>query len=799
MLRLFILLIFTAGCLTAQDEQTLKPAAKKWAQNTKSALFEKRFQRKPLEKNDSLEHLSTLKPNILRPRIVGGRTATPQAYPWMVALVDPSGPDLFSSQFCGGSLIHPRWVLTAAHCVVDSTPGSIQVVLGAHNLSDPTGTQRLDVDEIIIHPNFIETASVTNFDVALLRLSSPANSEFTPIPLVDDEVLERAGTLSRVIGWGNTSATDNQFPTTLQEVDVPIVSLARANSTASYDNQITRFMLPAGFAGGGQDSCQGDSGGPLMVRSPLDTGWSVAGIVSFGQGCAQPNFFGIYTSVSSFRDFVLSHIYPNYLPWEQAQGVRGELRDPDGDQRNNLAEFAFRTMPQTADTPLLEYRPEMVSGESRQAITLQTSTNTGEIDYTLLRSTTLQPNNWQPFDLETLTTSTAPVPGLSNAVMRTVVTEFSADEPRAFFQVEARSSESPVTGPRTLNSPGGANGYLTTNDLAHPSFPNRYQKLFSLPNLIAGQSITISGRASQFDIRLELLDANTMEVLQIASSNNAQGLNGEDEFLTFTPDSARDYLICLTSARDGQTGSFDLGCFLPSTLPTVSESSTRSGALQNFDATDPTREPHRVFIDQFLLADHSFDGLQIALTSSFDSTLSVIDFETGKNLSHTDQVFGSPNNTETINFQPIEGQDYLIQVSSFTPNQTGSYQLQISEFVPASITPISTSQVLSGSLDSSDFNNELLSGSFFDDYRLQGTRAGQEIRINLNSTEFDTFLFLLDDTTNQVILFNDDAAAGTFDSELTFTVQSGVNYRIRVSSFSPAVTGSYSLQTTVVR
>ncbi len=801
MFKSLILLLVSSYCLiaqnlTAQNQQVLKPASNQWSQITRNALFEKRLQHRRLFSNPPSEKTSRLRSNLLSSRIVGGKEATAQAYPWMAAITSSGTPNLFLSQFCGGSLIHPHWILTAAHCVVGETPDSIQVVLGAHDLTDPTGIQRLNVDEIILHPKFTED-TVTNFDVALLRLSQPANSQFTPIALIDDDSLEEVGTLARVIGWGNTSATGSQFPTILQEVDVPIVSLASANSPSSYNNQITRFMLPAGFTGGGQDSCQGDSGGPLMVPSPLSTGWSIAGIVSFGSGCAQPNFFGIYTSVSTFRDFVLSHIYPNYLLWEETKGIRGELRDPDGDQLNNLAEFAFNTSPQIPDTPLIEYRPETVSGERRQAITLQTPSKTEEIDYSLLHSTDLQSSTQQTFDLEALTTNTLPLSGRSDTITRTVVTKFSADEPQAFFQVGAAAVESPTTGPRTLHTPGGANGYLTTNDLIHPDFPARNQKLFFLADPPPGQIVTISGRSTQFDMRLELLNADTLEVLQVADSNNALGLTGQDEFLTLIPDSEINYLIRLTSAANGQTGSFNLGCFLPNSLPVITETSSVNAALQSSDATDPTREPHRAFIEQFHLANHSFASLQLRLTSSFDSNITVIDLETGSRIAHVDQFFGTPDNVEILNFRPTPGQDYLIQVSSFSPNETGSFRLELSESISAPAVLISTSQILTGSLDSSDPNNGFVQGALFDDYRLNNSIAGQQIRIDLRSNTFNNVIELIHDDTEQLLAIS-DLSAPTINSSLIFTVQPGVPYRIRATSFSPGDTGNYTLETTLI-
>lgn len=237
--------------------------------------------------------------------IVGGENAAVGELPWQV-LVLP-GPFM-----CGGSLITTEWVVTAAHCVVDDfnnpmPPGDIQVRAGEYNRSQNDGTeQQRNVSSVIVHPNY--NAATSDSDIALLRLASPVTlgPSVGVVPLVfspANDSLVAPGVSSLVSGWGATSE-GGSTATILQKVRVPIVSNATCN--ASYGGGITANMLCAGFAAGGKDSCQGDSGGPLVV--PEGSGWRLAGVVSFGEGCARPNFYGVYTRVSSFTTWIAAQV-----------------------------------------------------------------------------------------------------------------------------------------------------------------------------------------------------------------------------------------------------------------------------------------------------------------------------------------------------------------------------------------------------------------------------------------------------------------------------------------------------------
>uniref|UniRef100_A0A3B3HB40 Peptidase S1 domain-containing protein n=1 Tax=Oryzias latipes TaxID=8090 RepID=A0A3B3HB40_ORYLA len=239
----------------------------------------------------------------LNNRIVGGQNAPAGFWPWQVSLQT-------SSHFCGGSLINNQWVLTAAHCFPSGSASGVTVVLGLQSLqgSNPNRVSRT-ITTLIIHPNY--NSETSDNDIALLQLSSPVtfNNYITPVCLSATNSTFYSGVNTWVTGWGNIgSGVSLPAPQTLQEVQVPIVGNRRCK--CSYGaSSITDNMVCAGLLAGGKDSCQGDSGGPLVIKQ--NNRWIQAGVVSFGIGCAEPNFPGVYTRVSQYQTWINTQITSN--------------------------------------------------------------------------------------------------------------------------------------------------------------------------------------------------------------------------------------------------------------------------------------------------------------------------------------------------------------------------------------------------------------------------------------------------------------------------------------------------------
>lgn len=232
-------------------------------------------------------------------KIIGGKVSKSSAWPWMAAIVR-NGFLAYQGQFCGGSLIAPRWVLTAAHCVSDETAQSISVVVGRSNLMLNDGEIH-EVSQIIIHPEFYEF-DLKN-DIALLELSEA--SLIQPIETLSDySAQDEPGRSAVALGWGTTLDGLGQYPADLYEVELPIVSNQTCKQ-AMPSADITESSLCAGDADGGKDTCTGDSGGPLVVFDDESQSWRQAGITSYGlERCAYPGQYGVYTRLEKYKDFI---------------------------------------------------------------------------------------------------------------------------------------------------------------------------------------------------------------------------------------------------------------------------------------------------------------------------------------------------------------------------------------------------------------------------------------------------------------------------------------------------------------
>uniref|UniRef100_A0A8C6SF11 Suppression of tumorigenicity 14a n=1 Tax=Neogobius melanostomus TaxID=47308 RepID=A0A8C6SF11_9GOBI len=234
-------------------------------------------------------------------RIVGGQDAMPGEFPWQVSLhVSKYG------HVCGASIIHPRWIITAAHCVQDdgktrfSQPGTWEAYLGLHVQRDiGTMVVKRDIKQIIPNP-YYNPVTFDN-DIALMELSQPLqySDYIRPICLPSSQHVFETGSTVWITGWGATR--EGGFAASvLQKAQVRMINHDVCNKLMG--NQLTSRMLCAGVLTGGVDACQGDSGGPLSF--PDGARMFLAGVVSWGDGCARRNKPGIYTTVTKFRGWI---------------------------------------------------------------------------------------------------------------------------------------------------------------------------------------------------------------------------------------------------------------------------------------------------------------------------------------------------------------------------------------------------------------------------------------------------------------------------------------------------------------
>ncbi|XP_029965284.1 transmembrane protease serine 4a [Salarias fasciatus] len=235
------------------------------------------------------------------PRVVGGTDAVIEDWPWQVSLQQGG------QHTCGGSLVSPEWVVSAAHCFAGTKKelSRWRVVSGQTYLSSVGGSY---VDRIILNGNY--DPAKNDYDIALMRLSSPitVGESRRPACLPPNALSLRAGTTMTVTGWGYLEE-NGKVSNSLQQASLPLIDRSVCSRPAVYGNAITPRMICAGFLEGKVDACQGDSGGPLVYLT--GSRWNLVGVVSWGVGCARRNRPGVYCNVEELLNWIQTVIEKN--------------------------------------------------------------------------------------------------------------------------------------------------------------------------------------------------------------------------------------------------------------------------------------------------------------------------------------------------------------------------------------------------------------------------------------------------------------------------------------------------------
>jgi len=232
-------------------------------------------------------------------KIVGGQEAVPHSLPWQVSLRRKS--DNF--HFCGGSVIGPNTVVSAAHCTeIWNSASEVMVVVGDHSQHTDEGTeQTINVVRLTVHESYGKPKQFEN-DIAIWDLETPIEMNEFVQPIALPERLQGSEGSCDVSGWG-TLSSGGSTPDVLMVVSVPVVDDQKCK--IEYPLNIAESNLCAGEHG--KDSCQGDSGGPLVCYN-ADGSAYLGGIVSWGIGCGGWYHPGVYTEVSYFIDWIKTHM-----------------------------------------------------------------------------------------------------------------------------------------------------------------------------------------------------------------------------------------------------------------------------------------------------------------------------------------------------------------------------------------------------------------------------------------------------------------------------------------------------------
>ncbi|XP_076341820.1 transmembrane protease serine 9-like [Tachypleus tridentatus] len=244
-------------------------------------------------------------------KIVGGKKTAFGAWPWQVSVRKSSFFGFSSTHRCGGAVLSKDWIITAGHCVHDLHVPQIRIRVGEYDFSsvlEPFPFVERRAERKVVHPKY--NLFTYENDLALVKLNEPVEfrPHIAPICLPhDNEDLE--GHNATITGWGRLSE-GGILPSMMQELQMPIVSNTKCTNmflAAGRREYIPGTFMCAGYEDGGRDSCQGDSGGPVQVQRE-DGRWFLAGIISWGIGCGEPNLPGVSTRISKFKDWIIENL-----------------------------------------------------------------------------------------------------------------------------------------------------------------------------------------------------------------------------------------------------------------------------------------------------------------------------------------------------------------------------------------------------------------------------------------------------------------------------------------------------------
>lgn len=487
-----------------------------------------------------------------RPHIIGGVETGELEYPFMASVGGLFDGEYF--HFCGGALVAPSFVVTAAHCSEGSVPDEVAVVLGTNDLG--VAMPRA-VRAINIHPEWDGDVTTGN-DIAVWQLAEPVDFDVevdvhtVELAAADTAGLTAAGSLATTIGWGvSDNDSDGDL---LQEVHLPIADDDTCGG-AYPDVDSFSTQICAGVPEGGIDSCQGDSGGPLMVRDPERDVWVHAGITSWGDGCALPGKPGIYARTSALSEWARSVITERSRV--HRLNIRGEVARADFGDRPALRPLVSEIDPRVQLTALTS-----VAGEEVPANTPV------DFDFTILGdgaasglSCSLDPDGPGPLAAAAVSCAVG-----DNRVTHAGYSDgaFRADLVADLGGATTRRSLFLVAGTPSSDTAAGA---LDSGDQTDPDFSGTYYIDYYELTGAAADVLTVLDLTVEFTGFIVLYDADVRDASGGGTLDTIFA-DGQQTY-RFFPEPGRRYLLGISTFGEEETGAYTVELINNGTLTPV--------------------------------------------------------------------------------------------------------------------------------------------------------------------------------------------------------------------------------------
>ncbi len=712
-----------------------------------------------------------------RPLIIGGSPAE-EAPPWMVALVNYDGAnfDLLDQQFCGGSLINPFWVLTAAHCVESQNAKDMRVYVRSKD--NPEVFIHHEVGGIILHPKYKNGILGFEYDIALVRLTKPANvSEF--VTLGNTSSQDEAGLLARAFGWGfiNDDVENLQRPEGLQMGEFPILSDEEIYSIPFFlFNPVSEKMIVAGELEPAVGVNSGDSGGPLLTFDETLQEWVQVGITSWGAACEKlltPE--GVFTQVRSFRSWIEAHINTKFSDWLWQNNF--DIADSiDKEDLPKLSEkFAFASNPfATEENGALHIDSLGPQGESRLSLEFRAWPKDENFSYSL--QTSASPAFLEIDEASLLAEDIVEIKVFDDG-SSLVSTDLETSENNLFHRIKA--TRIPVqSGSRlSMTAPGFVSGQTGIEKDGIEGEGINYAEIL-MSDLELGQKTQISVDIEGTDWNVDLIYTKTDEVLENVTSESS----GTARLTIDRPyvDGAMIRIACddcSFSARSDyliQQKSLDINDFA-------------DGVITKSDGVYPINGFHA---ETFLVKDTPSDvESAVVVFQNFDATLALID-KTTLEVVNVINTFSSDFPEYSV-FAGDPNRDYEARVFPTNKNETGTYLIVWFDYPEEETVTVGSSQGIAGAITNIDESTEGSGGEivYNDVYKLN-LLGQQNIEVTLEGVgNFSPYYSVFNTDTGEVI----KDALSLCETNLTFERVPDVNYSLMICGSESNLGGNYLL------